>query len=289
MATKKAASNTKKSTSKPTVKKQSTNVTTIKAVESAPSAAKATSAKGRRSMRLNLSRAPLVAALVAEFTGTFILAAAFIAGQGQPIIALFALTGIVFTLGAASGAYVNPATTLAAWVTKRMTGMRAVAYLVAQILGAMLALVVLNAYAGAAPAQDATSPFAMGAGVEVFAAAALPEGKTWYVFFAEVLGALIFGLAVASATRRTKDRTASAFTVGFGYFLGLLIAGSAAVYISSTAILNPALAIALQGIDLSNLWTLVVYALGPIVGAVLGFLLFDTMSSTEEKELNTQA
>jgi len=289
MATKKAASSAKKSTTKkPTAKKQSiTNVTTVKAVESAPSTVKAASTSNR-SVRFSLSRAPLVAALVAEFVGTFILAAAFVAGQGQPIIALFALTGIVLALGAASGAYVNPATTLAAWVTKRMTGMRAVAYLVAQILGAMLALVVLNAFVSAAPTPDATSPFAMGAANELFAAATLPEGKEWYIFFAEALGALIFGAAMASATRQARDRTASAFTAGFGFFLALLVAGSAAAYLSGTAIVNPALAVTMQAIDISNLWSLSVYVLGPILGAVLGFLLFDTINNAEEKELKAR-
>src|SRR5688572_26361909 len=147
MATKKAASNANKSTTKKSSasKQTTTKVTTVKAVESRPttvSASTATTAPAKFSLR-NTS---LIAALVAEFIGTFIFAAAVVAGQGQPILVFFALVGIVLTVGALSGAYVNPALTLAAWVTRRMSGARALAYIVAQFLGAMLALVMLDMF-----------------------------------------------------------------------------------------------------------------------------------------------
>src|SRR5690349_8704166 len=146
MATKKAASNAKKSNKKPTTAKQTTTkVTTVKAVESRPVVREAATSR-RRSF--DFSRRPLVAALIAEFVGTFIFAATVIAGQGQPILVFFALVGVVLAVGTLSRAYVNPALTIAAWVTRRMSALRALAYIVAQVLGAMLALVVLNAYVG---------------------------------------------------------------------------------------------------------------------------------------------
>ncbi|HET8884502.1 MAG TPA: aquaporin, partial [Candidatus Saccharimonadales bacterium] len=136
MAIKKAASNAKKSTTKkPTAKKQNTTkVTTVKAVASRP-ARKAATASTASTKRFGLMRTPLATALIAEFVGTFIFAAVFIAGQGQPILALFALVGVVLAVGSISGGYVNPALVIAAWATKRMSGLRAVAYVVAQILG----------------------------------------------------------------------------------------------------------------------------------------------------------
>jgi len=279
MATKKAASNAKKSSSKKATqaKQTTTKVTTVKAVESRPVVREAASSR-RRSF--DFSRRPLVAALIAEFVGTFIFAATVIAGQGQPILVFFALVGVVLAVGTLSRAYVNPALTIAAWVTRRISALRALAYIVAQVLGAMLALVVLNAYVGHAAAPSAMDMY--GSGAQLFKASALPEGKEWLILLAEVLGTAIFGFAVANATREKKDRTAAAFTVGIGVFLGLMVAGSAAAFIGGSAILNPAVAVALQ-VNFLNVWTLAVYALGSTLGAVIGFALYDLLRTAEEE------
>lgn len=279
MATKKAASAAKKNGSKKPVaaKQTTTKVTTVKAVESRPAMQEAATSK--RSVRFSLSRTPLVAALIAEFIGTFIFAATIVAGQGQPILVFFALVGVVLAVGAISGAYVNPALVLGAWITRRMNGVRAAAYIVAQVLGAMLALVVLNAYVNAAPAASSTDIYSGAA--ELFKVAALPEGKEWYVFFAEFIGTMVFGFAVAGATREKKERTAAAFTSGLGVFLGLMIAGSAAVFVGANAILNPAVAISLQALSF-NTWPIMVYVVGASLGAIGGFILYDMLRGEEK-------
>jgi aquaporin Z len=280
MATKKAASTTKKSTvKKSTVKQPTTKVTTVKAVEARP-VQKAAAATPRKLTLSRFSNAPLIAALIAEFIGTFLLAAVVIAGQGQPIIVLFALVGIILAIGTLSGGYVNPALTIAEWVTRRISGLRALGYVVAQILGAMLALVLLNSFVNAS-ASDASANM-LGA-QSLFKAAEIPAGKEWLVFLAEVIGTAVFGFAVAAATRMTQDRTAKAFTVGLGLYLGLMLAGSAAAFLGASAILNPAVAVALQAFNVAPLWPIAVYGLASVLGAVIGFLLFDFLRSAENK------
>ncbi|HSW77608.1 MAG TPA: aquaporin [Candidatus Chromulinivoraceae bacterium] len=282
MATKKAASSAKKSTNKSTAAKQTmTKVTTVKAVESRPVMQAASSPK-KRSLKFGLSRTPLVGALIAEFLGTFILAGAVIAGQGQPILVFFALAGVVLTIGTISGGYANPALVLGAWVTKRMSGIRALAYIVAEVLGAMLALVILDAYVNNAPAGSSASTYASSA--QLFKAAAIPQGKEWFIFLSEFIGAIIFGFAVAGATREKKERTAAALTVGLGAFLGLMMAGSAATMLGGSAILNPALAVALQAIDFASVWPILVYVIGASLGAIIGFVLYDLIRTSEEPE-----
>lgn len=271
MATKKAASSAKKSTKKSTATKQ-TKVTTVRAVESQPAPAAATST---RSARFSFSRAPLVVALVAEFIGTFMLAAAILASQGAPLVVLFGLAGIVLAVGAFSGAHVNPAMTIGAWVTRRISGLKALGYVAAQVLGAMLALVVVNAYVSAAPTANPTDLYS--AGAQLFKAVALPEGREWYVFFAEMLGTAILGFAVASALSEVRERAAAALTVGLGIFIGLMIAGQAATYVGANAILNPAVAVSLQAVNFSSVWPLGVYVLGTVLGGVVGFVLYDLM------------
>jgi aquaporin Z len=285
MATKKAASSSKKTTAKKAAarKQTSTKVTTVQAVESRPTVA--AEATQKKSFKLNINRRPLIAALIAEFVGTFIFAAAVVAAQGQPILVFFALVGVVLAIGILSGAYVNPALTVAAWVTRRIGAVRALGFIVAQVLGAMLALVVLNAYLGHAAAPAAANQLYAGA-AELFKAAALPEGKEWLVLMAEVLGTAIFGFAVAAATREIKECTAAAFTVGLGLYLGLMIAGSAAALISASAILNPAVAVALQVnfFGATGVWAFAVYALGSTLGAVIGFALYDLLRNSTREE-----
>lgn len=281
MATKKAASTAKKSTAKaPVAKKQtSTKVTTLKAVESRP-AHSAAAVSSSTSRRFGLVRTPLAAALVAELVGTFIFATVFVAGQGQPILALFALVGVVLAVGSISGGYANPALVVGAWATRRMSGIRAIAYIVAQVLGAMLALVVLNAFLSGVGAQSAADQFSQAP--SLFKAAALPEGKEWFIFMSEFLGTLIFAFAAAGAFREVRDRTAKAFTLGLGMFLGLMVAGSVAVFFSANAILNPAVAISLQAINFSSVWPIAVYVVGSILGAVAGFGLYHLVANAQK-------
>ncbi len=274
MATKKTASS-KKSVAKvkaaPSVapaKAKSTKVTTVKAVSATKPAGKL--------FGLRLSRAPLLGAGIAEFIGTFLLAAAFIAGQGQPIIVLFALVGIVLTVGALSGAHLNPAITIAAWATRKVKGARALVYVFAQILGAMLALVVLGSFVGQAPAvSDQAAQFGQAA-PELYKALAIPADKEWSVFFAELLGATIFGFVFAAALRQT-ERFAYAATIGFGAFVALLVTSSAAAVVSATVVFNPAIAVAIEAIDFSSIWPVAIYVFAAALGALIGFILNDLL------------
>lgn len=228
--------------------------------------AKASSAKSAKDNSI-IFRTPL-GALLGEFIGTFILAAVVISVSGQPIFVLFALIAIVLAVGQLSGGHVNPAITFGAWVTHRITTLRALGYVVAQVLGAMLALVVLQWLVNGQPGQ--MNPLTgQAVAAELFKAEAITEGKEWYAFFAEMLGAGIFGFAVASALREKKERMAAAFTVGGGLFLGLIISGSA-------AILNPAVAVALQAINWDT-WPLAVYFFAPLVGAAAGFIVYQVL------------
>lgn len=267
MATKKAVTSVKKSTVP--AKAAAAKTTRVQAVSST---------KPSWSLRMPLNRAPFIGALVAEFIGTFLLAGAVIAGQGQPIIVLFAIAGIVLLVGTLSGAHINPAITIAAWATRKVTGLRALGYIVAQFLGAGLAFAVLTAFVnGAAPVAAQAQAYGQAAAT-LFQAVPIPAGKEWYVFFAELLGTTILGFALASALREKKDRVATAFTVGLGIFLALLIAASAASYVGVTsgAILNPAVALSLGALSF-KLWPLAIYVLAPVIGAVVGFILHDVV------------
>lgn len=269
MATKKTASSAKKSTAKkPAPKTTKTNVTTVKAVSATKPAKKLSG--------FRLSRAPLLAAGIAEFIGTFLLAAVVLAAQGSPLVVGFALVAIVLAVGALSGAHVNPLITVGAWVTRKITGARALVYVVAQVLGAMLALVVLGYFVGQAPEVSAQAQMYGQTAAELFTAAKLPEGKELAVFAAELTGAIIFGFAVASAMK-LKDRLASATAVGLGLFVALMVSSYAASVISASTVVNPAVAVALQAINFNSVWPFAIYVFGSLLGGIIGFVLNDVL------------
>lgn len=276
MATKKTAASTGKPAKKPvsTAKKTTTKVTTVKA--SAPAASPV------RSARFKFSRAPLLAASVAEFIGTFLLAAVVVAASGQPLFVLFAVLAAVLVVGGISGAHLNPALTIGALATRRITLVRAVCYVVAQVLGALMALVVLSGFVNAAPeVTDQAQAFGQAA-PSLFSAPAIAEGKEWTVLAAELLGTVILAFGVASAVRLSKGGDLHhAFGYGAALYVALLLAGTAANYVGASAILNPAFAGSLQALSF-ELWPILVYVVTPLVGGVLGFALSDLLQSESD-------
>lgn len=81
--------------------------------------------------------------MVAEFIGTFILAlVAITASYAIPLYIGITLALIVMIIGNISGAHVNPAVTFGMWVARKIDIMKAAFYWVAQLLGAMAALLL---------------------------------------------------------------------------------------------------------------------------------------------------
>lgn len=286
MATKKAAS-TKKS--RTTTKKQpTTKVTTVKADAASTPKTVRTAATTTRKRAIMQGKSPLLGAYIAEFIGTFVLATTALIVQGTALLVGFVLVALVLIIGAVSGSHVNPLITIGAWVTRKISGKRALGYVGAQVLGAMLALVAMSAFSGAAPKPDDAqqSMMMMQQAPQLFQVESITsETKgVWYVFFAEVLGATIFGFAVSSAMRERRDRAAQAFTVGLGLFAALTVAGGAATFASLSAILNPALALSMQAIEwpIKDIWSILVYIIAPILGGVVGFFLYDVIRGQSE-------
>lgn len=274
MATKKAATTKKKAPVQKQVKAPAVVSVTKTTVKTVPATAKKQSLG--QHIESSLLSGNLWRALGAEFIGTFLLAAVVIAGQGQPIFVLFGLVGIVLLIGSISGAHVNPAITIGAWATRRIGWLRALGYIFVQFLGAAVAYFAFTAFLGGATQPTAEQEMYGQTAAALFQAADVTAltGKEWYVFFAEVLGASILGFAVASAAR-AKETINAAFTYGLGIFIALMVTITITSYVSASAILNPAVALSLQAY--SGTWAYIIYGLGAVLGAVIGFILHDIL------------
>ncbi|MEZ5185744.1 MAG: aquaporin [Candidatus Nanopelagicales bacterium] len=104
--------------------------------------------------------------LTAEFVGTFLLvflavgaAVSGITTSGTLAVALafgVVLAALAYSLGPTSGCHVNPAVTLAFWLSKRQEGKEAGFYMIAQFLGAALGGFVLWVLVNAGGVTDET-------------------------------------------------------------------------------------------------------------------------------------
>ncbi|MCL2869776.1 aquaporin [Candidatus Saccharibacteria bacterium] len=222
-------------------------------------------------------------ALLAEFVGVFLLTIVIIATSASPLYVLFGVIGISVAVYALSGAHINPAITVGQWVTRRISWIRAIAYIVAQVLGALLAYVVLKAFIGGAPAADASlgqqAP-------ELFKLVAIPEGKEWFLVFTELLATGVFGFFFARALHYKRSVYTFAATVGAGLFIALILAITTTSYVSGGFVLNPAVAFALEAFANQDkmAWAIFIYAVAPLIGGVIGFVLSDVMAKITDTE-----
>jgi len=268
-------------TKKAVVSKKSTNkkLKTKSATVNAAVGAKLSLAKRYNSFCELVKKNPLVVGVLAEFIGAFLVTLAFIEMQSSPLFFAFALAGVVFIVGGVSGAHVNPAMTVGAWITGKIKALQAVVYIAAQFLGAGTAWLVLDAFLKNSKNSDALMT------TSLFHAAAIPEGKEWYLFLAEMLGAAILGLGVAVAMRQKCNKTTAALTTGFAVLIALYVSMSLSTVLLTESytgftFLNPAIAFAANALTW-GWWPIAIFVVAPVVGGLIGFVLRDLLYSKD--------
>ncbi len=190
--------------------------------------------------------------LVAEFLGTGILATAVInvarsqIGIGYFVAFSAAITYMLLTLvfNLTSGAHFNPAVTIGLWTLRKIQTLQALAYLAAQMLGGFAAWHLAEYFTGQKLTNIAGKSF------------------EWKVLVAEMLGTLVFTMAIAAAVYQKYEGGKLAATVGAGLFAGVVVAS-----LASNATINPAIALA------NHSWGRA-YIFGPIIGSVVGMNLY---------------
>ena len=212
-------------------------------------------------------------AFVAETIGTFLLVF-FICGfisvgsaggfdlAGLALAHTFVLAVAIYALGGTSGAHFNPAVTFSLWSIKKISTPNAIAYVICQCIGAILAaLVVLLLF------KD------VGDGVNYGATAIngdiLQNGSVWLGLIAEALGTFMLMWAIMGLAVNPRGEAALA-GLGIGAALGVavMIFGPA-----TGAGLNPArwLGPAVASGRFDDFW---IYIVGPLVGALAAALSY---------------
>jgi glycerol uptake facilitator protein len=184
----------------------------------------------------------------------------------------FAIAAMVYTIGHISGCHINPAVTIAFAVSKRIPWGEAAVYIVAQIIGGLLgALVIALAYGSSAAATLGYGPTNFSdASTGYLVATAMEVIGTFFLLFV-IMGTAVDGRAPGGWA---------------GLIIGLMVAGEIVAFGPITNVcLNPARTLGPALIQLAfggtyNPAHLIVYFVGPIVGAILGVLVYDFITRT---------
>ena len=223
--------------------------------------------------------------LTAEFIGTFILVfggcgAAVLAGAviGEHGVSLaFGLTVLcgVYAFGHVSGGHFNPAVTLGLVVTRRFPAKDAIGYIIVQVLASVVAAAVILVIAEGndlfVKGQFAANGWGDTYGGYSLLAAAVAEVVTTAVFLIVILG----------ATRAGSPKGTAAVAIG----LALTLIHLVTIPVTNTSV-NPARstgpAIFAGSDQLEQLW---LFWVAPLVGGVLGALIYRSAFGTPEDDL----
>ncbi|HWZ65479.1 MAG TPA: aquaporin [Patescibacteria group bacterium] len=213
-----------------------------------------------------LNKELVLGEIIAELLGTMVLTLVALSVSNNPFLIALAVLVIVLVFGKISGAYVNPAFTVAMLVSKKLSAVKATSFVVAQFLGAMLAVVIASRFL---KNGDPTAPSTL---YTLFDARTGHQVGTWFPLFGELAGAVLFGLGIASAVLEKNEGFEKAFTIAGALLIGIVIALS-----GSYGVLNPAVALGIGGYSQGGLWSFAAYGLMPIVGCTAGALLYQFM------------
>jgi glycerol uptake facilitator-like aquaporin len=230
---------------------------------------------------LTIFKSPrIIGAVLGEIIGTMLLSLVVLAMGLEPIYLVFVFLGVTLIVYPLSGAHLNPIVTFGAMVTRRVSMVRGVFYIIAQLIGAMLGWLIVQMLIGMATADMVDSSI-----TATTMKAITEDSKLGGLIAVEAIGAVIYGFAFARAFKFKKSAFTFAAVVACGVFTALL-AGLFISYqffgVQGTFAFNPALAVAMEafmtkGTNVGQ--ALLTYALVPIIGGVVGFLLADITSA----------
>lgn len=230
-------------------------------------------------------------ALLGEILGTMLIALLLFSVSLMGIASIatygFAVIAVLIAVYAFSGACLNPIVVVGMMASRRMSVIRGVMYIIAEILGAWLGWLIFNGFhlAGGESAYEIPTITAIG------------EGQFWLFAMIELLGAAIIAFCYARALKYKRSVFTFAAVIAGGISLAALVGyvvSAAFLGLNSNFIMNPAVALMLQifptagesfGEILGGICqALSCFALLPMIGGVIGFYLSDFTGKLSSEE-----
>lgn len=284
---KKTNNSAKKSSTKPEKTETKKEVVSKPAIQTASTETSNTSMKGFFARKcdkdenvLTIFKTPKIwGALIGELIGTmFITMFMLTLGFNNPLYLVIVMIGVYAAIVDISGANLNPLVTAGMMATRRMSAIRGVLYMLAQVLGAWIGLIIINA-------------FRLGSGT-TYELPMMDEitGETfWAIALIELMGAAIIAFCFARSLRYARRNPlvfsiAVTSAVTLAIVTGSIISGFFA-FSGNTFMFNPATALMYQILpttadgfgELAALagLALAAYIVVPMVGGIIGFFLSD--------------
>ena len=220
---------------------------------------------------------------IAEFIGTMVLvlfgcgvavATACYGNDGIIATALafgFSIIAMAYVIGEISGCHVNPAVSLAMFITKKLSKTDLIYYIISQTLGAVAGCALIAfffgsfEFLGANQAQYALD-YAYG-----------DTGALFVALATEIVLSFIFVFVVLGVTAKTENKKISGVSIGLTltlvHLLGIRLTGTS---VNPARSLAPALLEMIGGNfePISQIW---IFIIGPLLGAIIAAYVYKMM------------
>ena len=218
--------------------------------------------------------------LIAEFIGTAILVffACGVAtlmfgfkldggnvGVGVVTTALafgLVLLGLIYTIGAVSGCHVNPAVTIGAVISGRMSVVEGLGYWLAQFLGGIGGALLLWGVFSGSPSYNRTTT---GLGADGYGSASITHISMGSAFLIEVVLTAVFVFIILAVTSKVGNAVTAGVAIGltltFIHLFGIPLTGTS---VNPARSFGPALIVG--GTALKQVW---LFLLAPLVGGAI--------------------
>jgi len=180
------------------------------------------------------------------------------------------LLALAYALGPVSGCHVNPAVTLGALLTRRITVSDAIGYWISQFAGGILGALLLWGVFAETPLYKKSE---MGLGANGYGNASIIHLGAGGAFLTEVILTAVFVFVVLTATGKMGPTMMAGLAIGLAltvvHLFGILLTGTS---VNPARSLGPALIIG--GTALTQVWLFIV---APLVGAVIAAILHQVL------------
>jgi aquaporin Z len=217
----------------------------------------------------------MVGKLIVEAIGTFFLV--FTIGQTvkgpnaselAPLAIGSALMVMVYAGGHFSGGHYNPAVTLGVTLRGKMTWAEAIPYMVAQVIGAVIAAGFVYFVKGSGPSYTP------------------PEKSGEYLWIAQAVGDFLFTFALVYVVLNSATAKGTAGNSFYGLAIGFTVmTGAFAVGPVSGGAFNPAVGIGVFVMGLAGVTNLIIYLVADFLGGACAALLFNALDMGGDRKL----
>ncbi len=217
---------------------------------------------------------------IAECIGTFVLVffgcgtAVAVGCNGAEPNAAYLMTALAFglvivamafSIGNISGCHINPAVSLAMFISKKMTGREFGAYVGSQFIGGLIGGMFLTFFFDTKTGLGTNGVYA---------------DNIWATLFIEIILTFVFIIAILGVTSKISNSSVAGIVIG----LTLVLVHIFGIHFTGTSV-NPARsfgpAIFAGGAAFANVW---IFIIAPLVGAALAALVYNYLADGQAKE-----